>query len=491
VNALVARLPRVPRAVRAPLAAELTSLALIVAAAAYVYTRDLHTYPNFDEGNYLGSLDALRHGQALGRDVFLDQPPGWYLLLVALSFPFGNSVSGVRLGLVVVTLLAVLAAYVCGRLTGGPLAGVVAASVMAVARPLPGFAGLVESEPAAAALGACAVALAVYAYRGRLVPWAAFASGVVLAASTAVKLPGATAGLPVAALAVLCGSGPLLRRLLLPVAGALAVVAALVLAYHNALPQIWHGVFTAHTRILGSNTAASNVHRAVTFVDPRTAFGCLVILGALASIVVAVRGADRRLLAALWLWAVTGYGFILSFHPLSDHHFVFLAVTLALPSGVGLGLLLTQTGLRRPAVAALTLVVAAFFAAAVVKDRNEIVGANAAYPPGIRWAIQQIRTRTPSDKLVVSDLPIVPYLAGRRMPGQLIDTSIGRIALEDLPPPDVLKLIDQSHPSAAIIGRMFQTKAAIVNGIHRRFARRLHYQLAGAGYLDVFLDPRR
>jgi len=135
-------------------------------------------------------------------------------------------------------------------------------------------------------------------------------------------------------------------------------------------------------------------------------------------------------------------------------------------------------------------IVAAFFAAAVVKDRNEIVGANASYPPEIRWAIEQIRTRTPSNKLVVSDLPIVPYLAGRRMPGQLIDTSIGRIALEDLPPRNVLELIDDSHPSAAIIGRMFQTKSTIVDGIRSRFARRLHYQLAGAGYLDIFLDPR-
>jgi 4-amino-4-deoxy-L-arabinose transferase-like glycosyltransferase len=475
---------------REPLAAEVTALALIVATAAYVYTRDLHTYPNFDEGNYLGSLDALRHGQSLGRDVFLDQPPGWYLLLVAVSYPFGNSISGVRLGLAVVTLVAIIAAYVCGRLAGGPLAGIFAAAVMAVARPLPGFAGLVESEPASAALGVAAVALAVYAYRGRLVSWAAFSAGVVLVASTSVKLPGATAGLPIAALAVLCGTGSLLRRLVLPLGGAAAAVAALVLAYHDVLPQIWHGVFTAHTRILGSNTAASNVHRAVTFVDPRTPFGCLVILGAFASLVVAVRGRERRLLAALWLWAMAGYGFILTFHPLSDHHFVFLAVTLALPAGVGIGLLATQSDLRRPAVAALTVVVAGFFAAAVVKDRHEIVGANASYPPEIRWAIEQIRTRTPSNKLVVSDLPIVPYLAGRRMPGQLIDTSIGRIALEDLPPPDVLKLIDQSHPSAAIIGRMFQTKSVIVAGIHKRFARRLHYQLAGAGYLDIFLDPR-
>ena len=53
----------------------------------------------------------------------------------------------------------------------------------------------------------------------------------------------------------------------------------------------------------------------------------------------------------------------------------------------------------------------------------------ASYPPEIGWAVAQLRAHTRSDELVVSDLPIVPYLAGRQMPGQLIDTSIGRIAL--------------------------------------------------------------
>ena len=314
--------------------------------------------------------------------------------------------------------------------------------------------------------------------------------GVALAASTSVKLPGATAALPIAALAVLCGSGSLLRRLLLPVAGAAVVVAALVLAYRNVLSQIWHGVFTAHTRILGSTTAASNLHRAATFVDPRTPFGCLVIGGALASIIVAVRGRDRRLLAALWLWSVAGYAFVLAMHPLSDHHLVYLGVSLALPAGVGLGLLATHAGLPRPAVAALTLVVAAFFAAGVVKDRNEIVGANAPEPPEIRWAVSQLRAHTRPGQRVVSDLPIVPYLARRQMPGQLIDTSIARIVFEDLSPQDVLQLIDETRPVAAIIGRMFQTKPAIVTGIRSRYGRRLHYPLAGAGYLDIFLDRR-
>ena len=296
-----ARLPRSRVRCECPSWPRRARVALVVAAAAYVYTRDLHTYPNFDEGNYLGSLDALRHAQALGRDVFLDQPPGWYLLLVAVSYPFGNSVTGVRIGLMVVTLLAIVAAYVCGRLAGGPTAGVVAAAVMAVARPFAGFAALVESEPASAALAVVAVALAVLAYNRRFRPWAACASGAVLAASTLVKLPGATAALPIGGLALLCGNGPVLRRLLAPLLGAAAVCVAIVIAYHGSLPEIWHGVFVTHARILGTSTAASNLHRAATFVDPRTPFGWLVIVGAIASMLVAVRGtappSARRTLA--------------------------------------------------------------------------------------------------------------------------------------------------------------------------------------------------
>jgi hypothetical protein len=76
------------------------------------------------------------------------------------------------------------------------------------------------------------------------------------------------------------------------------------------------------------------------------------------------------------------------------------------------------------------------------------------------------------------------------MPGQLIDTSIARIAYEDLPPAAVLALIDKERPTAVIIGRMFQTKPAIVAGIRSRYARRLHQPISIGGYVDVFLDRR-
>ena len=73
---------------------------------------------------------------------------------------------------------------------------------------------------------------------------------------------------------------------------------------------------------------------------------------------------------------------------------------------------------------------------------------------------------------------------------ELIDTSIARIAEEDLPPPQVLALLDRARPAAVIIGRMFQTKQAIVTGVEQRFSSRLHYQLY-PGYVDIYLEPRR
>ena len=75
-------------------------------------------------------------------------------------------------------------------------------------------------------------------------------------------------------------------------------------------------------------------------------------------------------------------------HPLSDHHLVFLAVSIALPAGVGLGLLVAQLGVRRPAGIALALFVTAFVAAAFVKQRNEIAGAVTREPPEIAWAVR-------------------------------------------------------------------------------------------------------
>ena len=69
---------------------EALGLAGLLAVAALVYSRGVDAAANYDEGVYLASLDALRHGQELGTDVYASQPPGFYVLLAGAVPPAGR-----------------------------------------------------------------------------------------------------------------------------------------------------------------------------------------------------------------------------------------------------------------------------------------------------------------------------------------------------------------------------------------------------------------
>jgi predicted membrane-bound mannosyltransferase len=126
---------------RALVAAELAALAVIVAVHVALLTRLLHTATTFDEGVYLLSLEDLRHGQALGRQVFTSQGPGFYVLLQAIGAVFGVTVAGVRLGIVTIDAIGAIFAFLLGRRLAGPVGGLTCAGMIAIAPKLPDFAG--------------------------------------------------------------------------------------------------------------------------------------------------------------------------------------------------------------------------------------------------------------------------------------------------------------------------------------------------------------
>ena len=74
---------------------------------------------NYDEGVYLASLDALRHGQELGTDVYASQPPGFYVLLQGLSLLPGDGVEGSGSPSCSWRSLGLVAAYAIGRKLAG------------------------------------------------------------------------------------------------------------------------------------------------------------------------------------------------------------------------------------------------------------------------------------------------------------------------------------------------------------------------------------
>jgi 4-amino-4-deoxy-L-arabinose transferase-like glycosyltransferase len=125
---------------------ELGVVAALLAAAGFLFSRNLDTATNYDEGVYLASLDALEHGQTLGSEVFASQPPGFYLLLRIVGWLTPHSVHSARIGFLVVAVLGCGAAYALGRALGGLEGGIFAAGLLAILPPFPGEAMRVDAD---------------------------------------------------------------------------------------------------------------------------------------------------------------------------------------------------------------------------------------------------------------------------------------------------------------------------------------------------------
>jgi 4-amino-4-deoxy-L-arabinose transferase-like glycosyltransferase len=453
---------------------ELGCLALILAAAAAVYTRSLHAATAYDEGNYLASLDALRHGQHLGSDVFLDQPPGWYLLLQGVGATFGNTVTGVRTGMLVIALVGLVAAWAAARALGGPLAGLAAAAVLAIAPPYPTLAASVESDPPSTVLALAAIAIALYARRS---PWLWAASGAVFALAMSVKLFAVVAALPLAALAL---RSRRVHEPLLAVAGFAAVVVAFVVGYRHVLHEVWQGVFGAHLEAIGGHQpgAESNLSRVFRVPDLHTPVGWLVVAGIAGALYWFARRKPLGLWP-LWLFAVGAAAFTLTMRPLLDHHLVLLATALAVPAGAAAALTLARV--RDWALLGLVL----FVCAGLYQEHHRLARNDVPERPDYVWAARVVAKETSPDELVVSDVPSIPYLADRREPGQLIDTSIARIINEYLSPAGVLREIERSGARVVVVGRNFRSKPAIIRGLEQRYPRRLRH-----GEVTVYVRSR-
>jgi 4-amino-4-deoxy-L-arabinose transferase-like glycosyltransferase len=451
-----------------PLMLEAAALAVLLAAAAWIFAIPLHDATNYDEGNYLAALTDLRHGFALGKDVYADQPPGWYLLLQLLAWLFGNSLTGIRTGLLVIALIGVVAAWACGRRLG-PLPALGAAAVLVVAPPYPIQAAQIEADTSAAVFALVALAFAAWAHREQTVPVLATLAGAFFAFAVSVKLSALTALLPLAAIVLL----PRRRQLRWPLLGMLAVVGVEVLLYRNELGPIAHGAVGQHTSALGSSrwSRSANVHRLLHFLNWHTPLAWLVLAAAIGSVWLA-RRSGFRLLGALWLWVPAAAAVVLAMKPLLDHHLVILAVAIAVPAGAALGLTVSRLGPRETR-AALALFIVAFLAAGVYQQHRQLVRAKRAEPSFIFWAANRIRAATTPREVIATDIPIIAYDAHRRLVPDLVDTSFTRIGVGDLTSSKIFADIDRYHVRVAAVGRAFYADPRIRHRFDVEFRRRI------------------
>lgn len=437
---------------------------LFVAAEALLARRLLHADTFFDEGTYLVSVDALRHGQKLGEQIFTAQPPGWYYLLDLVASVAGNSLESIRGGLALVVGLGAAAAYGAGRALAGVPGALATAGLLLIAFPLPLFATRVLSDPSCLVLTLAAVALAATARRSPEGLLLAAASGTALGLGVLVKLY-AVLALPTIVLLLAAGTARASRRLLAALVGLAVTLLATAAANVRAIPELWDGVVTYH-RDASSIEILDNFEAVTDVFNPRMPFGWLVA----AAIVLALAAAARRRnvpAAALWLWPALVCALLLWHDPLLEHHVAALAVSLVPAVGVTLGAAIRDLPQRwaLAAGAALGIVVVAGYAQQVRRLDSEVRPEEA----GIVWAAGELARATAPDELVVSDLPLSAYLADRRVPGELVDTAMLRFATGSLTADRVFRIFDRRCVRAVAAGRVFTVLPSFMERLERTF----------------------
>ena len=457
-------------------------LAAILVVAAVTYTRSNGSAPTFDEAGYTATLDAIRHGQEIGSQVYLVQPPGFYFLLEWIGGTIGSSLHDLRIGMLLVALVALGAAYAIGRRYGGVAGGLGAAGLLAVAPPFPVNAARVEADPPSIALGLVALALAVWSYgpvRERSErPWLAAAAGVALACSILVKLFTGTIFVPLVALAIRNRTS--WRTLAATVAGGLGTLAVLAITHVHTVDDFWRGSVSGQlaNRDLVAPSHWDNFVRAYHFFDLRTPAAYLAAAGIVIAIVRAVRGRGLGLWP-IWAWTASAVAFTVWMRPLLDHHLVLLAAAIAVPAGTALGAAIAEIPartLRLAAVAAAVLVAGAGMAQQWRQlDRN--VKPNG---PDVLWAADVLRTNAHPDAYVITDLPYAAVLADRRIAGPAVDTSWGRVLSGKLSADDVLRIADDYDVNVVVTGRMLLRSPGLAGKLRARFPLRRTFPGGGA-----------
>jgi len=433
-------------------AAELAALALIVAAHVILLTRLLHTATTFDEGVYLLSLDDLRHGEALGRQVFSSQGPGFYLLLQGVGALFGATVAGVRLGIVTLDAIGVLFAFMLGRKLAGPVGGLSCAGMIAIAPKLGDFGGRIFADAPAMVL--VLAALWLVSIRRPLPAGAVFAAAVLVKLSALTALP--------TMVVLLALERKRMRSLVDAVAGALVLIAVIALVYVRDLGAIWSDAVSYHVtsrRITG----LIGRHEFTGFFALSTPFLWLTLAA------LAVLPLVWRRVWPLWLWAVFASVFVLRYQPLRDNHLLVLPYAFAVPAGVSLGLAAQRL---RPRVLAVTIAAMALvLAAGWVQQLHRVRLDRQPEDPSLVAAAARLERLTRPGQLVISDQPIVAFLAHRRVPGKYVDTASLRFDTGSLTEAEVLR--DSRHVAAVVAGRAFYERPSLMAALRTRFAHRL------------------
>lgn len=416
---------------------------------------------DYDEGVYWQSLRTLAQGHVLFSQIFSSQPPFFLLSLYPFYILFGQTLVAARLGIVIYSLIGIVALYFAARAIAGPWAGVVAAALLAVDPFYLTESYTLQAEIPALVFEIACVAFAATAIRrsGRWRRIFACLSGVMLGLGVMTKLFDVVAFVP----AVLYLAEPVYQafagedgRLCRPTALevwtygraalpdiALFVAGMLVPCVLVAIPFAGHlGDF--YEQAVRFHLAAGHaVNRGLSYnmkllLKAPTEY--LLILLAVAAVVLGAWRRDWRIVPPL-TWAALSFVLLLQQQPLFEHHRVLLSPPFALLGSLVIPLIVSVArdasllqGDKRAAVVSPRVARIAMVYVALVTLVSLGVGMfnvrDAARPISeTQWQMAvALRAETLPQDQIVTDDQYIAGLADRTVVPELVDTSQVRIA---------------------------------------------------------------
>ncbi len=457
-------------------------VALVVVVVGLVYSRWLSaTQWDADEGIQLVQAQLMGQGYRLYSDIWLDQPPGVPLSLLAGFRVFGESVESGRLvvllyGLLGLAAVASLAAGICvsarrDRITGTyltgfqNLSGLLNPGIAAVAAPLlmalaPNFFWLARSvshDIPSVSLATLAVALAlIYGHTGRA-RWL-FLAGVFLSGGLWLKLTAALYSAPLAAFA-LPGVWRAPNRVREAGRGMAALAVGLLLV--GAPFLLFFDVRGFMAQALATPLAARDVwpNRTPEYAQWLLEYMTVENLGVTALAVVGAWTLLRRrsyagLVMLGWL-ALTALVLVNQRPLFAKHHFMLFLFPLVALAAVGVAGVWDSLRAPRQSGAVSVAVTLAALALIAVRAPGQASDLGDLIDPGpyrsLLAAADWVKTHTTPTDIIVADPPMIAFRAGRTQIPWLAAQSSKRIETGQLTNEEAIATVAKYNPPAIVL----------------------------------------
>ncbi len=431
----------------------------------------------YDEGVYWQSLRAMGSGYHLYQQVFYSQPPFFLLSIFPTYMLFGQTLWAARFGIVLVSLLGLIGAFLLGYVLSGRVGGLAALLLLVVDPLYLQQSQTLQAEAPFVAFSLLAVVTAYLWWKhpdGKRGIWYAVLSGTTLSLSIFCKLFGVAALVPIGLLFLahiwrIFQQEPgtrliAARSLILGVVFFLLTSAAMIVPFASSFHQMIAGVITFHTE-------AEKVYqssRAGNLLQTEQALTSLLALAALYGTIVALLRRDWLVLPLL-AWFVTTTILLWQQVPLFPHHFVAVTAPLIGLAIMGISPIRPNKQMRSILYTATTVItlltillitvvdwstVQSYYKSELQKSTNIAV---------TKWDVnveRDLAHDTQPNQLVISDAQFLVGLANRNTDPLLVDTSNVRISTGYLTPQQLITEASQPSVHAVLFytGRLLHMK---------------------------------